>query len=95
MKTEYNCPICHKNVKDLASHTKRMHESAPENPVPEPEEKLNSESHPKQKAATLTIIKPQSRTSSYHCVDCGAPVEKSQEQCPKCGASLDWSAVNA
>lgn len=85
----YTCPHCHKNVKDLAGHIKRVHPD-------QTGEGTGNGSDPAGEtgAEALTLTAPAGADASqYHCVDCGKPVDKGRTPCPHCGAGLDWSAV--
>ena len=88
----YTCPKCHKQVKDLKSHLKRMHPgNEPKvDPVPEAAGK-NLELVLKEKAESK--LKDNEVAKGYHCVDCGAALSQGQTPCPNCGHSLDWSQL--
>lgn len=87
----YSCPHCHKQVKNLKKHIKRMH----------PDQVAQGEQpEPKTKVKTLELDVPKKKKEEkaeapgYHCVDCGyKPISKGQNPCPNCGAHLDWSQV--
>jgi len=91
MPTTYTCPHCHKNVRDLAGHLKRVHPDQSGNQLAA-EPTAEAESAPG--AENLTITPPAGAGAQvYHCVDCGKPVDKGQTPCPHCGAGLDWNAL--
>ena len=89
----YVCPHCHKEVKHLNDHIRRMHPDKLDNPEPEPDTQDN-DADLDTGEGTIDIQEPEGADSApYHCVDCGSPLTKGQTPCPKCGADLDWSAV--
>jgi len=93
----YNCPHCHKSVKNLKKHIKRMHpDQVKEEPAPKPTaspQKLEIKIPPVKKKKEETET-PEPETKGYHCVDCGhSPITKGLESCPSCGARLDWSQL--
>jgi len=87
----YSCPHCHKEVKNLKKHIKRMH---PDQVEKGPESKTKGlQFEVKKPKETKAKEETETAASGYHCVDCGGPLEKDQAICPKCGARLDWSAL--
>lgn len=84
-KATFTCPTCNKVVRDLKAHTSRVHK---------PEALGASPAAVPAGNQTLEIVAPKRKVdvSDYHCVDCGKPVTKGQEQCA-CGAVLDWRNV--
>jgi len=83
------CPICRQWFRDVKGHTARMHKGTP---VPEPKVKA------KGKGKTLELKTPPKKETSepyarYHCIDCGAVVDKGQNPCPNCGHQLDWGSL--
>jgi len=87
----YSCPHCHKEVKNLKKHLKRMH--------PDQVSRESPAQGTKTKAKTLELdIKTKEKKekveeSGYHCVDCGGALTKGQTPCPGCGATLDWRGL--
>ena len=80
------CPECHKQVKDLPGHLRRVH----------PEQAKKAAANPGN--TTLEIAapkteKPKAEAHQYHCVDCGHSVTRNITSCPGCGATLDWSQL--
>lgn len=89
------CPYCQKKVKRLKTHIRMAH---PEKLDPPPGNKEPTVKTPGVRVETLEIKSPTEKVetaaeSGYHCVDCGEPVNKGQENCPKCGIQLDWSSI--
>lgn len=88
----YSCPYCHKQVKDLKSHLKRVHPDKvtekPPDQVKPAARKLELEVPRKPKLPKETEV-----SKSYHCIDCGGALTEGQANCPSCGVTLDWSAL--
>ena len=80
----YTCPHCHRIVKNLTQHLKRMH---PEIAGDTNETEDTSSGGGNQ---NLDIKTPEGATQAYHCADCGGPLTKGQTPCPGCGANLNW-----
>ena len=99
------CPHCGKEVKYLTKHIKRNHpdkvgEAKKEETEVENNDKdkeTNAETGDNQenpKGETLDIKAPEDATSGdFHCIECGASIQKGTATCPNCRTSLDWSAV--
>ncbi len=88
----YTCPICQKTVKNLREHTARMHKTPAPGESPAPA--ANPPESPPVKAEKFEITPPAPKAkTTYHCVDCGATVNRGQSPCPECGAELDWSGI--
>ena len=80
------CPECHKQVKNLKQHQKRVHAGqAKEKPGAPAGNTLTLKVEPKTKPAAPPA-------ALYHCVDCGETLTQGQTPCPGCGAHLDWQA---
>lgn len=87
----YNCPECHKSLKNkhsLAEHMKRVHGGKP----PEPKSKPKAEPKTKAKAQKFQVAKPPpAAKDTYKCGVCSSPLDGEASPCPKCGADLNWS----
>ena len=82
----------HAEVRDLKGHTARMHPETQDKPdvtqeTPESEVEL-------EHLEIAHSSKAESEAIQYHCVDCGERFGGKPDTCPKCGANLDWEAVN-
>jgi len=85
----YVCPHCQKSLKtkgSLGSHIAKLHSDKSSAPVPDQE----NQAAPTE---TLEIEAPPEPTSGYHCIDCGAALDKGQTPCPGCGGEPNWSLV--
>ena len=84
----YECPVCHKVVKNLKKHQKRMH--------PEPASHLENQAGEEEESKTEEFsiqVDNVKKPGKYHCVDCGATVSYHQSECPSCGTSLNWGEL--
>lgn len=90
VKAMFTCPHCHKTVRDLKAHIARMHPA--DSAAPEPA----GDSEPEAGAGESLKIKPPagSDAPAYHCIGCGAALEKGQTPCPACGEALSWESLD-
>ena len=94
------CPHCHKQVKRLKDHLKRVHADKAGAPGPVAIEKL---AIPKQKITQwgpkstakqfeVKVVKESKPAKqSYKCGACGVALDGEVSSCPSCGAELTWS----
>lgn len=86
----YNCPECHKTLKNkhsLAEHMKRVHGNKPPEPKPEPKSKPESKSQAKK----FEVKVEKEEKSTYKCGACDKGLDGEVTPCPHCGAELNWS----
>lgn len=84
---QYQCPHCPKVFASKASlnaHIKRMH--------PEPAGDPGGPGEPGEN--NFDVQPPPAEKKPYHCLNCGEPLSKGQNPCPRCGEALDWSGLN-
>ncbi len=96
IRMSYICPHCQKELKkkrSLETHIAKLHPDkiAALLPGPAPA-KIPPAKQPSPE--TLKIETPPAPTTSYHCIDCGTPLEKGQNPCPGCGRELNWGLIN-
>ena len=92
----YKCPYCDKyfdTKRKLNRHIARVHPEAKE---AEPEVENDDDDDEELENDTFKIEKPAyiKEALEYHCLACGAPLNKGDNPCPACGAQLEWGAVS-
>lgn len=99
----YTCPECHKTVKHLKDHMKRMHpeksgvkkQQADEVPSAEDrKQKVDKPGPQRSSATTFKIKKPAGSSKTYYCQGCGETITRGQAKCLGCGEELVWSGID-
>jgi len=85
------CPHCHKQVKNLKEHLKRVHPDNAGAPKSKPTPVVKSKPEPKSQAKKFEMKVPKEEKSTYKCGACGASLNSEVTPCPYCGAELNWS----
>ena len=95
------CPACQKTFKtgkSMRRHLANLHPDykpdaapGPASPAVKPAGLEVKEPPQKKKEKDATVF--EGTQGRYHCIDCGGDITKGAAQCPHCGTTLDWSAV--